>query len=100
MGGRRGGGKGGRGVRGKGRRGGRGKDRRGGRGKGGRGSRGKDGWAQREDRWLSNGSLSLIRWKLISRVKRGESFGVRRGFGRDLAGFETGLDTNRPCAGE
>jgi hypothetical protein len=28
----------------------------------------------------NNGSLSLIRWRLVSRVKRRESFRIRRGF--------------------
>jgi hypothetical protein len=30
--------------------------------------------------WLNNGSLSLIRWRLVSGVKRRQSFRVRRGF--------------------
>jgi hypothetical protein len=49
---------------------------------------------------LSSGSLSLIRWKLISRVKRGEVLESGRGLEEDLAGFETGLEANRTCAGE
>jgi hypothetical protein len=37
--------------------------------------------------WLNNGSLSLIRWRLISRVKRRETFRVRRGFRKDFGWF-------------
>jgi hypothetical protein len=56
---------------------GRGKGRRG-RGKGGRRGGG---------RWLNNGNPSLIRWRLVSRVKRRETFRVRRGLGRGFGWF-------------
>jgi hypothetical protein len=49
-----------------------------GRGKGGRRGRGQ---------WLNNGSLSLIRWRLITRVERRESFRVRREFGKRFGWF-------------
>jgi hypothetical protein len=66
MGGRRGRGKGGR------------RGRRRGGGKGGRRGGGQE---------LNNGSSSLIRWRLVSRVERRESFRVRRGFRRRFDWF-------------
>jgi hypothetical protein len=46
----------------------------------------KEGWGKGRRRAggqrLNNGSSSLIRWRSISSVKRGKSFGVRRGFER------------------
>jgi hypothetical protein len=75
---RRGGGKCRRRDGGRGRRRGRDKGRRRGRSKGGRKSGGQ---------WLNSGSLSLIRWKLISMVERRESFRVRRGFRRGFGWF-------------
>jgi hypothetical protein len=50
--------------------------------KGGRRS-GRRGGSQ----WLNNGSPSLIRWKLVSRVERRESFRVRRGFREGFGWF-------------
>jgi hypothetical protein len=38
-------------------------------------------------RQLNNGSQSLIRWRLGSRVKRRESFRVRRGFRKGFDWF-------------
>jgi hypothetical protein len=52
--------------------------RRGGRRSGRRG--GRRGRRQR----LNNGSLSLIRWRLLSRLERRETFRVRRGVQRRI----------------
>jgi hypothetical protein len=41
----------------------------------------------REEGRLNNGSPSLIRWRLISRVERRESFRVRRGFREGFGWF-------------
>jgi hypothetical protein len=49
----------------------------------GRGKNGRRGGGQR----LNNGSPSLIRWRLISRVERRASFRVKRGFGRGFGCF-------------
>jgi hypothetical protein len=57
-----------------------------GRGKGGR--RGGDQGGRRgRGQQLNNGSSSLIRWRLISRAKRRESFRVKRGFRRGFGWF-------------
>jgi hypothetical protein len=37
--------------------------------------------------WLNNGSSSLIRWRLVSRVERRESFRVRRRFRKGFGWF-------------
>jgi hypothetical protein len=47
--------------------------------------RGRRAWSRGQ--WLSSGSLLLIRWRLISGVERGESFRVRRRFGRGFSWF-------------
>jgi hypothetical protein len=65
--------------------GGRAGRRRGGR-KGKRRSRrrsGRRGGSQQ----LNNGNPSLVRWRLISRVERRESFTVRRGFREGFGWF-------------
>jgi hypothetical protein len=41
---------------------------------------GRRGRRRGRGRQLNNGSPSLIRWRLVSRVERRESFRVRRGF--------------------
>jgi hypothetical protein len=38
--------------------------------------------------WLKNGSPSLIRWRLVSRVERRESITVRRGFREGFGWFQ------------
>jgi hypothetical protein len=50
---------------------------------------GRVGEGQKEGRGqqLNNGSSSLIRWRLVSRVERRESFRVRRGFGSRFGWF-------------
>jgi hypothetical protein len=50
-------------------------------GKGQKEGQGK-GWKEERGQQLNNGSPSLIRWRLVSRVERRESFRVRRRFGR------------------
>jgi hypothetical protein len=62
----------------------------------GRGKNGRRGGGQR----LNNGSPSLIRWRLISRVERGKVLESGGGSEEDLTGFKTGLEANRTCAGE
>jgi hypothetical protein len=51
----------------------------------------KEGWGkgrkEGRGRQLNNGSSSLIRWRLVNRVKRRESFRVRRGFRRGFGCF-------------
>jgi hypothetical protein len=65
---------------------GRRRGRRKGRRRSGRRSRRRSG-RKSGSQLLKNGSLSLVRWRLISRVERRESFRVRRGFREGFGWF-------------